>query len=155
MVPLFGIWHTKKGGGAIASLKLPSFYARALAQRFQMAEHAKNKYTSWNLTKFSKTVSGFSIDFRFRSLQALHILNLSSCCRHKCYQSISRNFESSFWQVFAIWNHCASASPLHYARSRFHEFSPLACVRPNSTFLLGRYVLFLSPPLLTAVHSPY
>ena len=53
--------------------------------------------------RFFFRISAYSNDFRFRSLHALHIQNLSYCCRHKCNQSISRIFKFDFWRIFSIW----------------------------------------------------
>ena len=69
---------------------------------------AKNKFTWCYFTRFSMQVSSNSHNFRFRSLCALHIQNLSNCCRHNYDPSISRIFHSNIWRVFDIWTKCVA-----------------------------------------------
>ena len=76
------------------------------AQWFQTAK-TRQKY-SLEFTNFSIQVLEDWLDFCFRSLHALHIENLSNCCRHKYDQSISRIFEFYFWRDFAIWPNCVA-----------------------------------------------
>ena len=57
-------------------------------------------------------VSAYSNSFRFRSFRTLHIQNLSNRCRHKYDQSISRIFQSNFWQVFAVWPNSVASPAL-------------------------------------------
>ena len=51
----------------------------------------------------------YSHSFRFRSLYALDIQNLSNRCSNKCDPSFSQNFEYHFWRVFVAWPYCAPA----------------------------------------------
>ena len=68
----------------------------------------KNKFTQGAFTRFSMQVSENFHIFRFR-LPVIHIQNLSNRCRHKYDPSISRVFQSNFWQVFDVW--CAPPLP--------------------------------------------
>ena len=73
---------------------------------FKWMKPSKIKFTLCDFMNFSKQVPEDSHNFRFRSLHAINTQNLSNCCKHKFYQSISRIFESSYRQIFAIWTNC-------------------------------------------------
>jgi hypothetical protein len=79
---------------------------------------------------FPKQVSADINYFRFRWLCALHIQNLSNCCRHKYNLTISRVFKFIFWRIFAIW--------LYYVQQR----RPARLIRSGVT---GRYLQASSP----------
>ena len=60
--------------------KATTFYGNASgtsAQRFQMTKTRQNKFTYSDFTNFSNQVSANLLDFRFRSLQVLHIQKVS------------------------------------------------------------------------------
>ena len=67
---------------------------------------AENKFTQSGFTNSSMQIPAYSDSFRFRSYLALHIQNMSNCCRHKYDPSISRFFQSNFWRVSEIWPNC-------------------------------------------------
>ena len=74
---------------------------------------------------FPKQVSADINYFRFRWLCALHIQNLSNCCRHKYNLTISRVFKFIFWRICAIWLYYASPGTLKtgsYRQLFYHSF---------------------------------
>ena len=75
---------------------------------FKWLKPAKNKLRWSDFTNAFMQVSVYSNSFHFRSFWALHIQNLSNCCRYKYDPSISRIFQSNSWRVFDVWNHCAT-----------------------------------------------
>ena len=75
-----------------------------------------------DFTSFSKQVSANSHNFCFQSFRALHIENVSNCCRHKDDQPISRVFSLIFGGFFAVWLnfvHGPSVKELHSAQGPF------------------------------------
>ena len=68
-----------------------------------MAKTLQKRITSCDFTKFPKQIPAYPHSFRFRSLYALDIQNLSNRCSNKYDPSISRNFVYHFWRVFAFW----------------------------------------------------
>ena len=63
--------------------------------------------------RFFFRISAYSNDFRFRSLHALHIQNLSNCCRHNYDQSISR-FSKSIFGGFLTFGPTVARIISHY-----------------------------------------
>ena len=110
--------------------------------------------------------------FHFRRLHALHIIILSTCCRLKKDQSISRIFPSNFWQVSVIWPNCGSTrwsleNPTKIARVTLlslvwhifgdpwnelyaRNFLPISCFELNQK-VSNRYTITNSPSLGTIV----
>jgi hypothetical protein len=68
---------------------------------------SNSHYCLISILWISRILNAHSNSFRFQSLRALHIQNLSNHCRHKYDPSISRIFQSNFWQVFDVWHNCA------------------------------------------------
>ena len=82
---------------------------------------AQNKFTQSDFTNFSMQVSENSNNFRFHSLHALRIQNLSNRCRYDNDPSISWVFlNSHFWRFFDIWPNCAAQRPALRRHGRRH-----------------------------------
>ena len=76
-------------------------------------ERLKTSENNFNRSGFSQVfsiqVSSNSKGFRFRSLPALHIQNLSNRCRHEYKLQFHEFIKFYFWRVFDIWHVCHSS----------------------------------------------
>ena len=88
-----------------------------------MAKPAKNKIAWCDFTSFSKQVSANPHSYCLQSFFALHIQNVSNCCRHKDDQPISRVFSDlifgGFLQFGSKFVHGPSVKELNSAQGPF------------------------------------
>ena len=95
---------------------------------------AKNKFTWCDFKRFFKPIFiNFFFNFRFWSLNAIHIQKLSKSCRLKCNQSISRIFWISYFGGSLLYGPTVRSRRARTPRSSFTK--SLLTAEPSAQWL--------------------